>query len=826
MRQVAFWVFLLSVIPVSPAWVLIQQPLTLGAVCRDSTTITLIEVVKVHTEKNVIVFKKVADLKGTFADTEIRHNIAKGGYHPREWQNIMTWAGAGKKAVYFRNGDASETCLGTYWYQCFRRAGQWELSYAEPFLLCTYCGDAETLGRGIENILKGEDVVVPCFAWDKKAKLDERKGKLQYLKASLNLDRYDVKRDFVRYAEADHSDLHDEPLPSGARIRLGSLHLRSDRFALSPDGKTLACVGGDYLHGFMRDSVHLWDVSTGKEVRVWKHRGATAVFFSPDGKVLASSGGSQLRLWDLATGKELPGTPPGGWLASGLHFSADSKIILGVLSPGSSGVGGDIHRFDVPAGKMLPAIRLQRRPFVGLSAFSPDGKFVAVTEGHTPNDLSPVCLYAEATGKEVRQFVRRGAPSANQPVGFSPDSRLFTWLENGSMHVLVEVETGKELVRIPGSSPLVFSPDGRIVATLNEKTQAICPWETATGKELRKLSHPGGKCRPIGFSPDGKSLVGAGAGEFRAWEVETGKQLIRHSFGGHTSPVRCLAFSPDGKTVASGSDDVRLWEAATGKERRRFDVRTFWDHSLAFSPDGATLAMVSEGKLILLLEAATGKEIRRIAGNEHGNLGAVAFSPDGKSLAATQHDGTIRIWDVATGAVRARFQGGESQLVFSSDSKTLASTGRAGITMVSDVTTGQEMSRFIDKDYRNATGADIAVPSFATFSRDGNILATGAWGKVRLWDVGAGKQLGQFEARLELPGIAVISPDNKTLALVGTEIRLIELATGQQRSRFRGHEGAVTCLAFSPDGNTLASGSRDTTVLLWQVPRGDRPDQK
>src|SRR5581483_1742365 len=102
-----------------------------------------------------------------------------------EWQNVMKWAEPGKRAVFFHNGGASETCLGSYWYQCYREGDWWGMSHGEPFLLRTYCGDTEKLAAAVTVILKGGEAVVPCMLDANKKQLHERKGKLQMLKASL-----------------------------------------------------------------------------------------------------------------------------------------------------------------------------------------------------------------------------------------------------------------------------------------------------------------------------------------------------------------------------------------------------------------------------------------------------------------------------------------------------------------------------------------------------------------------------------------------------------------------------------------------------------------
>jgi hypothetical protein len=181
----------------------VEAPYSLGQVCNESTNIVLVEVVKVNKEKNLIVYKKLQDLKGKHPQQEIKHNIGQRGYNPREWQNIMAWAEPGKKAVFFHNGGASETCIGTYWYQCYPEGEWWGLSHAEPFLMRTYFGDAEKMANAVARILAGQEAVVPCLADGNKEQLHLRKGKVQRLRASLKRGNYDAKRDFVGWGAGD-----------------------------------------------------------------------------------------------------------------------------------------------------------------------------------------------------------------------------------------------------------------------------------------------------------------------------------------------------------------------------------------------------------------------------------------------------------------------------------------------------------------------------------------------------------------------------------------------------------------------------------------------
>jgi hypothetical protein len=178
----------------------IEVAYSLGQVLNESTQICLVEITKVDKAKGLIIFKKLKDLKGVHPEKELKHNIGKRGFHPREWQTVMAWADVGKKAVFFTNGGASETCIENYWYQCYKEGAWWGMSHGEPFLLRSYCGDPEKLAGFVSEMLKGKEVVVPCMQdHPNKQLLHERKGKMQLMKASTKLSSYNAKRDFVAW---------------------------------------------------------------------------------------------------------------------------------------------------------------------------------------------------------------------------------------------------------------------------------------------------------------------------------------------------------------------------------------------------------------------------------------------------------------------------------------------------------------------------------------------------------------------------------------------------------------------------------------------------
>ena len=219
--------------PSAPAYV--EAPMTLGAVVTQSVVVCSMVVTKVDKQNNLIIYQKVADIKGKHPTDVIKHNIGRGGLRPGEWQEIMNWAEVGKTAVFFHNGGASETYIGVTWYQAYPNSEWWGMSHGEPFLMRSYAGKVDKLPQAVADMQAGKEVVVPAMVDGDKEALHKKTAKIQRLKSSLKLQDYNPKRDFAGWGGEDIRRLAGMP----GFDRLGALG------ALGADAQSVSVIDFD-----------------------------------------------------------------------------------------------------------------------------------------------------------------------------------------------------------------------------------------------------------------------------------------------------------------------------------------------------------------------------------------------------------------------------------------------------------------------------------------------------------------------------------------------------------------------------------------------------
>ncbi len=600
--------------------------------------------------------------------------------------------------------------------------------------------------------------------------------------------------------------------------------------ALSPDGKWLASGSED-------GGVRIWNAVQGKEERKIDGLGAkvVALRFSPDGQRLAAgleSGAT--RVWAIVAPPPPPpapagaaaeivkageawryqkGTaaPPADWTKPGFD---DSK-----WASGESGFGYSSDAAETTSIKT----RLDDMAGGYLSVFT--RKSFAVADPKAIEKLTLSVAYDDGfvaflNGEEVGRANIEGSPPAHdKPAGMAIEK---TDLAVDLTPHLAKLVAGNNVLAIQGhnsaatSSDFVLSPSLKAVVKPPVATETPAATAAKPGDELRKIEGLGSPVRAIAWSPDGKRVASAlESGLVIAHGVADGAENGR--IEGIPGPVRGIEFLDDA-TLAAGSSDktVRVWNLSEKKEIRSLGGHQGPITALALRSDGKgkLLASASEDRTVRLWDPAEGKEVRSIAAHE-GPVLALAFTPDGKRIVSGSADKTLKVFGADDGAAVA---------AFSTPAEVRAASGTADGLFFSGGA-GKEIRQWRSSNaaaLKTLTGHGDIVHSVAV-SPDGNTVASaGADKTVRLWNLAEGKETRSINAHGASVYCVAFSTDGKFIASGGYDklVKVWNVADGAEVKKFEGHIEGIFAVAFSPDGGSVLSGSSDRTIRRWSIAEG------
>jgi WD40 repeat protein/transcriptional regulator with XRE-family HTH domain len=442
-------------------------------------------------------------------------------------------------------------------------------------------------------------------------------------------------------------------------------------------------------------------------------------------------------------------------------------------------------------------------------AYSPDGKLLAAC------DSNLIKVYDPVSGEIIFKF--SGHRANTTTVSFDRSgTQIASGGEDGSI-LIWDMGTGTSVAEWPGHTDavegLTFSPDGKwLITASSDATMKI--WDASTGELLRDFPEFTGVVESVTFSPDGEMFAFTD-GSIHIWRLGSKDDAVSINQEILNIPgAAFVKFSPDGQRLAAvNGNEIKVWDAFTGRELLTLFGHTGWGMGLDFSPDGRQLASTSLDGTVKIWSLMPGRESVTVASPLTGYGTRVVYNPTGWEFATNGGDGSATIWNAETGVPRLRLAGHNLEVLnvtFSADGTRFATGSLDGRIIVWDAPSGEELLTL--------PGHEFGVRDIA-FSPDGRLLASGGFdGAGRVWDLDTGTLLFEITEHMGLVLGVAFSPDGRRIATSSTDgtAKIWDAGTGELLFTLSGHHtSGIPDIAFNPDGGKIATGSSDGTAIIW-----------